>query len=331
MTKFRKSDAQKNSVLSTLGDGARKVPVNVYLLVIMIAFFGAVTPPGTFLSIANFMNVIEQTVVLAIVAVAACLALISKGVDLSLGMTMSMSGVIAAQLAVQMGWPVPFAFLVAILSGTCMGMLNGLIISKHKVAPFIITLATTNIARSLAFHFSGLRTVPAHEPNFRWIASGYVLQIIPVGIFVVLLLYFIFNYLMTKRRLGTYIFAIGGNEAVAKLSGISVARTKFLTYTMTGTLGGIAGVMLAARLGAANPAQGQGFEFFAIASAVVGGVSMFGGRGSVWKTLTGAFIISTLRNGLNMAQMSTALQMVTLGAIIVAVVYLDNFFGKEKR
>ena len=307
----------------------KKLPVNIYVIILMFAFFGIITKPNTFLTVPNLMNIMEQCTVLSIVAVAACLAIISKGVDLSIGMTMSMAGVIAAQLGSEMGWPVPLAFLVAILSGTFIGMLNGIIISTNKVAPFIITLATTSIARSFAYIFSGIRTVPAIEPSFRWIGSAYVFGIVPVGIFLVLIIYWLINYLATKRKLGTYIYAVGGNEAVAKLSGINVQRVKFLTYTVIGTLSGIAGVMLAARLGAANPEQGQGFEFFGIASAVVGGASMLGGRGSIWKTLSGAFIIATLRNGLNIAQMHTSLQMITLGIVIVGVVTADIFMRKE--
>ena len=312
---------------------AKIVPLNIYLLIIMVAFFGIITRRGTFFTIPNLMNIIEQGVVLSIVAVAACLALITKGVDLSMGMTMSMSGVIAAQLGSEMGrgWPLPIAFAIAILAGTCVGMINGLIISRNNVAPFIITLATTNIIRAAAFLFSGVRTVPAFDPGFRWIGSAHVFRIIPVGLFVVLILYWIVNYLTTKRKLGTYMYAVGGNEAVAKLSGINVKRVKFLTYTMTGTIAAIAGIMLASRLGSANPASGQGFEFFAIASAVVGGVSMFGGKGSVWKTLTGALIIAILRNGMNMAMISTPLQMVVMGLVIVAVVAMDTLFRKEVK
>jgi len=307
----------------------KKIPVNLFLLAGIILFFAIITRPGTFFSIRNFMNIIEQSIVLAIVALAACVALISKGVDLSLGMTMSMSGVIAAQLSSEMGFPLVATFAVSILSGTLMGMLNGLIISKNKIAPFIITLATTNIARSLAFLFSGIQTVRAGDPAFRWIGSSHLFGYIPVGVFVVLILYWAVNYLMTKRKLGTYIYAVGGNEGVSRLTGINVARVKFLTYTITGTLGAIAGIMLTSRMGAANPAQGQGFEFFAIASAVVGGVSMFGGRGSVWKTLTGTLIIATLRNGLNMASMQASLQMITLGVVVVGVVIADTWLRKE--
>ena len=306
-----------------------KIPINVYVLTALVVFFGLITRRGTFFSVANFMNIIAQSVVLAIVAVAACLALISKGVDLSLGMIMSMSGVIAAQLSSEMGWPLPLVFAVSILSGTLIGMLNGLIISTHRIAPFIVTLATSNIARSLAYLFSGIRTVRAMDPAFRWIGSAFVFRIVPVGIFVVLVVFALANYLMTKRKLGTYIYAVGCNEVVAKLSGINVARVKFLTYTMTGTLGALAGIMLTSRMGAANPAQGQGFEFYGIASAVVGGVSMFGGRGSVWKTLSGTLIIAILRNGLNMANMPASYQMITLGIVVVGVVAADTWLRKE--
>jgi len=244
-------------------------------------------------------------------------------------MIMSVSGVVVAQLSSQLNWPLPIAFLLAILSGTVIGMLNGLIISRNNIAPFIVTLATSSIARSLAFFFSGIQTVRAGDEAFRWIGSAHVFGVVPVGLFVVLILYFIFNHIMKKRKLGTYIYAVGGNESVAKLTGINVARVKFLTYTITGTLGAIAGIMFTSRMASANPAQGQGFEFFAIASAVVGGDSMFGGRGYVWKTLTGTLIIGTLRNGLNMASMQASYQMITLGVVVVAVVIADTWLRKD--
>lgn len=303
------------------------VPGNVYAIVLLFAIFWIVCDPGTFMTVGNFLNMLEQLPVLAVVSVGSLMAIITRGVDLSLGATMNLSGVIVAYLVRHAGWGMPAACVAALAAGLGMGMLNGVIISRHKIAPFIITLGTMNIAKSLALVVSNSRTVSANLPSFRWLGGGH-LWFIPYSAFLMLIIYAIFDTVMRKRRLGTYIYAIGGNEPAAHLSGIGVRRTKFLTFTLTGLLAAVAGIMLASRLGSANPGQGDGFEFYGIASAVVGGASMTGGKGSVWRTLIGVAVITALRNGLNMAGLPVSLQMIVLGFIIVGVVTFDTMSNK---
>ena len=319
-------DRQPRGLLGALGS----VPGIVYAVVLLYFVFWIACDPNTFLTFGNFMNIVEQCTILSVVSIASLLAIIVRGVDLSLGATMSFSGVVAAYLVRVQGWNMPAAALAALAAGVSIGMLNGLIVSRHNIASFIVTLGTMNIAKSLALVVSNSRTISANTPSFRWLGSGF-LWYVPYAAFLMLAVYAVFDMLMRKRRLGTYIYAIGGNEGAAHLSGINVRRVKFITYTLTGLLAAIAGVMLASRLGSANPGQGEGYEFYGIASAVVGGASMTGGKGQVWLTLCGAFIISTLRNGLNMAGLPVSLQMIVLGFIIVGVVTFDTVSRRGSR
>ncbi len=318
----------KNETPMRLSGSIASVPGTIYAILALLAFFSLVCDRNpfernTFLSFGNLMNIVEQSTILAVIAIASLLAIITRGVDLSLGATMSFSGVVVAYLVRLQDWGMAPACLAGLAAGLGIGVLNGLLISSHNVAPFIITLGTMNVAKSLALVVSSSRTISANLPSFRWLGGGS-LWYLPYTALLTLVLYVIFDLLLRKRRLGTYIYAIGGNEAAAHLSGINVRKIKFQTFVLTGLLAAVAGIMLASRLGAANPGQGDGYEFYGIAAAVVGGASMTGGRGSVWLTLTGALIISILRNGLNMAGLPVSLQMIVLGLIIVGVVTFDT-------
>ncbi|MDR1534873.1 MAG: ABC transporter permease [Planctomycetota bacterium] len=306
------------------------VPVDIYAIVLLGAIFWAACDPGTFLTSGNFMNIMEQCTILAVISIASLLPIITKGVDLSLGSIMSFAGVVAAYLVRNQEWGMAPACLAAVAAGAGVGMINGFIISRNNVAPFIITLGTMNIAKSLAMVVSNSRTISANTPSFRWL-GGETVGGVPYSVALMLAVYLVFDALMRKRRLGGYIYAIGGNETAARLSGIDVRLVKFLTYTFGGVLAAVAGVMLASRLGSANPGYGDGFEFYGIASAVVGGASMAGGTGSVWRMFAGSFIISALRNGLNMAGLPVSLQMIVLGLIIVGIVTLDTMGGRGEK
>ena len=301
----------------------KSVPANVYAIILLLGILGLLCGPR-FLSIQNLLNIVEQCTILAIISVGSLLAILSRGIDLSLGATMSFSGVVAAQLITGAGWAVIPAMLIGVLVGICIGILNGLIISRTSIDPFIITLGSMNITFSLALIASKGITVSANVPLFRFLGGEYIADFIPNSVIIALLIYVVFNILTRQTRLGTYIYAVGGNEVSAALTGINVSRIKLRVYTLSGLLAGIAGVLLASRLGSANPGQGTGYEFYGIAAAVVGGASMNGGRGTVWKTLAGAFIISILRNGLNMMGLPVSLQLIFLGLIIIGAVAVDT-------
>ena len=299
----------------------RKIPGNIYTLIIITLVFWLICPPSTFITPSSLVNILRQCSFLAIVSIGSLLAIITGGIDLSVGGIMCFSGVVAA-VVTSKGYPIVLAVIIALLAGTVIGMLNGFIISRNKVAPFIITLATWNIADSLALVVAGGATVTVSDDRFAFLGGGN-LAFIPVCVLVALLMYVLF-YVITKRtKTGTYIYAIGGNETAAHLTGINVAKIKLLVYTFSGFTAALAGILLASRLGSANPGQGNGYEFYGIASAVVAGASMSGGNGTVGHTLIGALVITILRSGLNIAGIPNSWQMVVLGLVIVGVVFID--------
>lgn len=299
----------------------KKVPGNIYTLIVITLVFWICCKPGTFMTGSNLINTVRQCSFLAIVSIGSLLAIITGGIDLSVGGTMCFSGVVAAVLASK-GQPMVVVVVVAVLAGTLIGALNGIIIAKNKVAPFIITLATWNVADSLALVTAGGATVTVENPDFRFL-GGSDIGFLPVCVIVALLVYILFYIITRRTKTGTYIYAIGGNETAAHLTGINVAKIKFLVYTFSGFTAALAGVLLASRLGSANPGQGDGYEFYGIASAVVAGASMAGGNGTVWNTLIGALVITILRSGLNIAGIPNSWQMVVLGVVIVGVVFID--------
>lgn len=299
----------------------KKIPGNIYTLIVITLVFWICCKPGTFMTGSNLINTVRQCSFLAIVSIGSLLAIITGGIDLSVGGTMCFSGVVAAVLASK-GQPMVVVVVVAVLAGTLIGALNGIIIAKNKVAPFIITLATWNVADSLALVTAGGATVTVEDPSFRFL-GGSDIGFLPVCVIVALLVYILFYIITRRTKTGTYIYAIGGNETAAHLTGINVAKIKFLVYTFSGFTAALAGVLLASRLGSANPGQGDGYEFYGIASAVVAGASMAGGNGTVWNTLIGALVITILRSGLNIAGIPNSWQMVVLGVVIVGVVFID--------
>lgn len=299
----------------------KKIPGNIYTLIVITLVFWICCKPGTFMTGSNLINTVRQCSFLAIVSIGSLLAIITGGIDLSVGGTMCFSGVVAAVLASK-GQPMVVVVVVAVLAGTLIGALNGIIIAKNKVAPFIITLATWNVADSLALVTAGGATVTVENPDFRFL-GGSDIGFLPVCVIVALLVYILFYIITRRTKTGTYIYAIGGNETAAHLTGINVAKIKFLVYTFSGFTAALAGVLLASRLGSANPGQGDGYEFYGIASAVVAGASMAGGNGTVWNTLIGALVITILRSGLNIAGIPNSWQMVVLGVVIVGVVFID--------
>lgn len=306
----------------------KKVPGNVYTLLIITLAFWIVCKPGTFLTGSNMINIAGQCSFLAIASIGSLLAIITGGIDLSVGGIMCFSGVVAAVLS-KGGMPMVLVVPVALLAGTAVGAVNGIIIAKNNVAPFIITLAMWNITDSLALVVAKGATVSVNTDEFRLLGSGE-LGVLPYCVIIAVAVYTIFHVITRKTRTGTYIYAIGGNESAAHLTGINVAKSKFFVYTFSGLTAALAGVLLASKLGSANPGQGDGYEFYGIASAVVAGASMAGGNGTVWNTLIGALIITILRSGLNIAGMPNSWQMVVLGLVIVGVVFVDVMSRREK-
>ncbi len=299
----------------------------VLVLVVLCIFMTFLSP--VFSSRANLVNILQQVTVNAIIALGMSVAIFTGGVDLSVGSILAISGIVMGKMIVGAGIHPFFAVIAAIVIGAAAGTLNGFLIAKCKLQPMIATLGTMSIARGAALTLADGKTITGYPAGFRWIGSGRVADI-PVQIIIMLILYLIMWYILKYRKFGRYVYSIGGNEEATRLSGINVIRHKTLAYTVCGILSSIAGIVLVAKLNSAQSIAGEGYELDAIASSVIGGASLLGGSGSVWGTLLGAIIMGVIRNGLNLMNVSSYLQKLILGLIIIAAVLLDSFRNRQR-
>lgn len=275
-----------------------------------------------FLTVSNLLNVMEQTAINAVIAVGMTFVIVSAGIDLSVGSIVALSGVVMAS-ALQAGWPVPLAILAGLLAGAGCGLLNGVLITKGRLPPFIATLGLMSVARGAALVYTDGRPISGFDAGFRWLATGRVLQI-PLPVIVAALVYLLGHFVLTRTRFGRYVYAIGGNEEATRLSGVPVAFHKTMVYALSGAMSGLAAVLLTARLNSAQPIAGIMYELDAIAATVIGGTSLLGGEGTLGGTLIGALIMGVLRNGLNLLGVSSFLQQIVIGVVIIGAVLIDS-------
>lgn len=299
----------------------------VAVFLVLCAVLSILTPH--FLTASNLLNVAQQTVVNAIVAVGLTYVILSAGIDLSVGSVLALAGVVLG-LALGAGWPLPLAIAACVLTGAVCGMLNGVLVAFGRLPPFIATLGMMSIARGAALLVTDGRPVSGFDASFRWLATGELLGV-PVPVWCMLAVYAVAHVVLHRTRFGRYVFAIGGNEEATLLSGVPVARCKVGIYALGGSLAAGASVLLTARLNSAQPIAGLNYELDAIAATVIGGTSLLGGQGSVVGTLVGALIMGVLRNGLNLLGVSSFVQQVVIGAVIIAAVLLDTFFKRTRR
>ena len=292
------------------------------LLVILLVGMGLSLATDTFLSVANFTNVARQISINGILAVGVTFVLLTAGVDLSLGSVVALSGVACATFAHPGEHTVFVPIAVGLLTGAACGLLNGVLVTRGGVAPFIVTLGMMTIARGLALIFSGGRPV-ADMSNEMTALAGDIWGIpIPVLCFAGVAIaawFFLMNF-----RLGRHIYAVGGNENAARAAGVPVERVKLFAYGLCGLLTGLAGVVLAARITTGQPNAGQAYELDAIAAVVIGGTSLAGGVGTITGTLLGVLLIGVINNGLDLMGVSSYYQAVIKGVIIVGAVWLDR-------
>lgn len=290
------------------------------LLVITIIL--AVMSPN-FLTLNNILNVLRQVSINALIAFGMTFVILTGGIDLSVGAILALSGALTAGLMTNGMDPI-LAILVGLLAGTVMGMVNGLLVAKGKVAPFIATLATMTIFRGLTLVYTEGRPITGFDSDmFTMLGAGY-LFIIPVPVIWTLGCFAVLYFILKKTAFGRRVYAIGGNEEAAVLSGIKVSRVKVYIYALTGFLSALAGIILTSRLNSAQANAGMGYELDAIAAVVLGGTSLSGGRGWIFGTLIGAMIIGVLNNGLNLLEVSSFYQQVVKGSVILLAVLLDR-------
>lgn len=279
-----------------------------------------------FLTVGNLLNVTRQVSINAIIAVGMTMIILTGGIDLSVGSIVAISGSITAGLLTGGVGLVPAVF-AGLLLGMLIGMINGLVITYGKIPPFIATMGMMTIVRGYTLVYTDGRPITGFSETFRFIGGGYI-GIVPVPVVIMAVIFIGAWLLLTKNRFGRYVYAIGGNEEAARLSGINTKKHLVGVYAIAGMLAALSGIILTARLNSAQPTAGMAFEMDAIAAVVLGGTSLAGGRGTIVGTLVGALIIGVLDNGLNLLNVSSFYQQVAKGVVILLAVLMDRKQGK---
>jgi ribose transport system permease protein len=294
-------------------------------LIMLFVIFSIASP--NFFSTDNLFTVALQTSIIAFIGIGVTFPIITAGIDLSIGSVLALSGVVTG-LLMKSDIPVPFAIIVGILVGILCGLINGFIITKGKLPPFIATLGMMMLARGAALYITNASPISGFPDSFEFI-GGRVFDILPVPVLIMVVFALLFGFVLKKTKLGRYTYAIGSSEEAARLSGININRVIYKVYAISGGLAGVAGIVLASRLVTAQATAGQSYELDAIASAVIGGTSLMGGVGTITGTIIGSFIIGVLRNGLNMMGVSSFVQMMIIGFVIISAVYIDQLRNKK--
>lgn len=282
-----------------------------------------------FLTTSNIINVLRQISVNAIIAFGMTVVIIGAGIDLSVGSLLALVGVVAALLVTTTNLPVLLVLLIALGVGAALGLFNGIVIGYAGVAPFIVTLAGLTIFRGVTLVLTDGKPVSGLPPIFGQLGYGTFLKV-PMPIWIMLGVLLVSHVLLRHTAIGRAIYAVGGNVEAARLSGIPVRRILTFTYVYSGFATAIAALVLTGRLNSAQPTAGQAFELDAIAAVVVGGTSLFGGRGSVWGTLVGALIIGVINNGMNLLNVSSFYQQIVKGGVILLALLVDRVLSNRQ-
>ncbi|WP_413199842.1 ABC transporter permease subunit [Nostoc piscinale] len=297
------------------------------ILVIICILFSLLSP--NFFTAGNAVNILRQASINIVLATGMTFVILTGGIDLSVGSILAVSAVVAVLVSLipVLGW---LAVPAALLTGLCLGLLNGALITYLDVPPFIVTLGSLTALRGAAYLVANGTTVINRNINFAWIGNSYVGPL-PWLVILALLTVAVSWFVLRQTVLGVQIYAVGGNERAARLTGIKVNRVLLFVYGVSGLLAGLAGVMSASRLYSATGMLGQGYELDAIAAVILGGTSFTGGIGTIGGTLLGALIIAVLNNGLTLLNMSYFWQLVVKGLVIIAAVMIDRLRRRSRR
>ena len=291
-------------------------------LTLVALFVGLCIASPHFLTGTNLSSVVRQTAVINIMALGMTMIIICGGIDLSVGSILAMGGLLGA-MAMEKGWPVGVGVAVGVITGMLCGWVNGLLTTRLRINPFIVTLGTLGIVRGLALIISN--GLPVHQlpKSFAYLGEGTVLHV-PFVLFVLIACAVIVHVVLEHTKLGRYAFAIGSNQEAALYAGVNIGLVTVAIYTLGGMLTGLAGMIEASRLMTGQPTAGQGYELQAIAAVVIGGGSLRGGEGTVVGTLVGALIMGLLANGSDLLGISPYLQQAIIGAVIILAVAIDE-------
>ena len=313
------------------------------VLIFIAMFVGMTFLTDAFLQPRNLVNVVRQISVVGLIAIGVTMVIITTGIDLSSGSVLALAAVFAASLAQQPDWhdakypglvvPVIIPILVALAVGLLCGAINGGLIAKFAIPPFIATLGMMTVARGFALIYSN-RPVSGLTDTYNFIGQGEIFKVfpipgqpplgIPIPVIILAVVAIGAHIMLNSTRFGRHIYAIGGNEQAALISGLNVGRIKIGVYSLAGLLSGLAGLVLSSRIGSGQPGLAVGIELDAIAAAVIGGTSLSGGIGTIWGTIIGALIIGVLNNGLDLLNVSAYWQTIVKGSIIVIAVIIDE-------
>ena len=308
------------------------------LIALLLMFAALSLASDKFLTVDNSMNVLRQISINLCLSIGMTLVILSGGIDLSVGSALALSGAIAAGLlkhgialpllGVSLQFTVLGAVLAGILVGLALGWFNGIVITRFSLPPFVATLGTLSIARGLTQLWTEGFPITGLGPQFGFIGTGHFLGL-PMPVWISGVLVAMFTVVTRRTRFGRYLYAVGGNERAAQLTGLNLRRIKIWVYALGGGLAGVAGLILTARLDSATPSAGFGYELDSIAAVVIGGTSLNGGRGSVPGTVLGCLIIGILNNGLVLLEVSPFWQQVIKGLVILLAVALDRMSARE--
>lgn len=306
----------------------KKIDISKFQSLIGLIVFSVIVAfiNSRFMTTSNILNILRQTSINAVIATGMTFVILTGGIDLSVGSILGFSGAVAAMMLAS-GVDSIIAIPVALIVGLVVGALNGVLISKGKLQPFIVTLATMTMLRGATLVFTDGKPIgtgfEANSKLFAWFGNGYVLGI-PVPIIVIIVTFLVALFVLTQTKIGRYVYALGGNEEATKLSGIRTDKVKIFVYAISGMMAALAGIIITSRLSSAQPTAGSGYELDAIAAVVLGGTSLAGGTGTIVGTMIGALIIGVLNNALNLMDVSSYFQMLAKGSVILLAVLLDR-------
>ncbi|MEI1252016.1 ABC transporter permease [Rhizobium aouanii] len=315
-----KTTSQRQSMTEILARPAAGIVVLLGFYVILLAAFAMLSP--FFLSVSNLANIGTNMAFIGLMAAAGTPLIIGGGLDLSVAAVAGLAGVIVA-LMHSNGINIWFGCLTALVVGAGVGISNGVIVTKLRLNPLIVTLGTMSIFSGLSMVMTGGLSKPLFVPAFNWLGSGRILSV-PFPVIVMLIVFAVLWLVLAKTPFGRFVYATGGNPEASSLLGVPVERTQMILYVISGISGAAAGIILAAMLGAAAPNAASQHLLTIIAAIILGGTSLFGGRGSVWGTLIAVLILGTLNNGLTLMNVSSFWQDVTRGVVLLLAVGLDQ-------
>ena len=326
---------KKTTATAGVGNAVKiyfKENLGIIVAFLVLCVFLSVFPKtsGSFFTRQNIFNVLRQISTNLFLACGMTMVIILGGIDLSVGSIIALSGCISAGCVARYNLPLPIALLMVLLVGLLVGMFNGAVISKTTIPAFIVTLATMNIAKGLAYVYTGGSPVRVVTKEWQFLGAGYV-GIFPTPVVILVIVLIITAIIMNKTKMGRHMYAVGGNQQAAEFSGIKVEKVKFFVHAFSGLMAGLAGIVLASRMYSGQPTAGDGAEMDAIAAVVVGGTSMAGGSGKIGGTIIGGLIIGVLNNGLNLLNVNSFWQYVVKGVVILLAVFLDYFRNKGKK